>query len=615
MKVSIISQNLQGLNDDNKWKKVQDYYRRHLGSVDIICTQETKIRGMKFSSLPNLFWQGAKFYGCEAQVAYNNEMRDDGAGCGGIGMWISPKIAHLVHSQGFSSNGQAQWVRLSGLPGGDIAILNVYCPHNSPQRCLLWEELMNSLPQGCRWIALGDWNFVEHARDKSNNRATNRTIEEKRLFHEFKALLQVEDNFPRSNKIKFSWDNRRVDGQRILARLDRAYVFEGSQSQPSYHSYRIFGDTSFSDHLPVWREVHLTTFKANPSRYILNSYFLKDEAVKENIKNIWAINFHLPFFGKIRRVIKFYKEFCLKKARDRRMEEDLARKNIVSAMTSLQDNVCIREAQDHFSMQLDKLREIEDKRIKGQQLRSKFKWMEVGDSCSKEFFASKKTRSSASRITELEDEHGTKHMSQKDLENICQHYYEKLYKARPQVNINEAEGEKLLQYLDKRLTPSMCEDLKKNITSGELRKALFDMKLGKSPGPDGITCEFFPEYWGLVGDEFTNMVLESIAIGKFPSGVTKGMIALLHKGGSRAVLTNWRPISLLNISYKIYAKALQLRLQPVLMDVISPEQSAFCLLDSFWTTYYSLMKLWRGPSNHPNLYYSSNLTSLRRMTW
>jgi hypothetical protein len=32
---------------------------------------------------------------------------------------------------------------------------------------------------------------------------------------------------------------------------------------------------------------------------------------------------------------------------------------------------------------------------------------------------------------------------------------------------------------------------------------------------------------------------------------------------------------LLNISYKIYAKALQLRLQPVLMEVINCEQSAF----------------------------------------
>lgn len=71
------------------------------------------------------------------------------------------------------------------------------------------------------------------------------------------------------------------------------------------------------------------------------------------------------------------------------------------------------------------------------------------------------------------------------------------------------------------------------------------------------------------------MINDSIAIGKLPNGVTTGMIALLHKGGHRESLNNWRPISLLNLGYKIYAKAIQLRLQPVLMDIISPDQSAF----------------------------------------
>lgn len=74
------------------------------------------------------------------------------------------------------------------------------------------------------------------------------------------------------------------------------------------------------------------------------------------------------------------------------------------------------------------------------------------------------------------------------------------------------------------------------------------------------------------------MITESINLGHLPPGVTQGMITLLHKGGQRSALSNWRPITLLNLGYKIFAKALQLRLQPILMDVISPEQSAFLLL-------------------------------------
>jgi hypothetical protein len=42
----------------------------------------------------------------------------------------------------------------------------------------------------------------------------------------------------------------------------------------------------------------------------------------------------------------------------------------------------------------------------------------------------------------------------------------------------------------------------------------------------------------------------------FPLGVTRGMISMLHKGGERGKLTNWRPITLLNVAYKLFAKAL-----------------------------------------------------------
>ena len=40
-------------------------------------------------------------------------------------------------------------------------------------------------------------------------------------------------------------------------------------------------------------------------------------------------------------------------------------------------------------------------------------------------------------------------------------------------------------------------------------------------------------------------------------------------------IRNWRPISLLNSDYKIYAKILANRLQPFLEKIISPQQSAY----------------------------------------
>jgi len=113
------------------------------------------------------------------------------------------------------------------------------------------------------------------------------------------------------------------------------------------------------------------------------------------------------------------------------------------------------------------------------------------------------------------------------------------------------------------------------LTKQELYDALILMANGKSLGPNGIVTEFFKHFWDLIGDDYYEMVRSSICQGRLPSSMTSGTIALLFKAGDRANLANWRPITLLNSSYKIVAKALQIWLQHFLQDVISPEQSAF----------------------------------------
>jgi hypothetical protein len=101
------------------------------------------------------------------------------------------------------------------------------------------------------------------------------------------------------------------------------------------------------------------------------------------------------------------------------------------------------------------------------------------------------------------------------------------------------------------------------------------MATNKAPSPDGFIIEFYIKYWPLIGSDYTQMVHDAIQRGYFPQGVNKGLLALLHKGNATDDLANWRPISLLNVAYKIMANALQRRLQPLLSEVISPDQTAF----------------------------------------
>ena len=119
-------------------------------------------------------------------------------------MWVAPQLSHLIHKSEHSRADNAQWVRLKGVLGGDVAVLNVYAPHSLAERSALWMELLARLPQGCRWLMAGDWNFVERSVDKSNSRLSSVTKEEKRIFQEFKDHFQVEDSFSAGSRLKYS---------------------------------------------------------------------------------------------------------------------------------------------------------------------------------------------------------------------------------------------------------------------------------------------------------------------------------------------------------------------------------------------------------------------------
>jgi hypothetical protein len=90
-----------------------------------------------------------------------------------------------------------------------------------------------------------------------------------------------------------------------------------------------------------------------------------------------------------------------------------------------------------------------------------------------------------------------------------------------------------------------------------------------------MVIKFFKLYWKVVGADYLTMLKQSIDAGMFPTLVLRGLITLLHKGGDRLPFGNYRPTTLLNCTYKIYAKLLQQRLQPVLVEVICQDQSAF----------------------------------------
>ena len=115
-----------------------------------------------------------------------------------------------------------------------------------------------------------------------------------------------------------------------------------------------------------------------------------------------------------------------------------------------------------------------------------------------------------------------------------------------------------------------CEGV---VTECEVRDALKQVGLNKSPGLDGLPYEVYLSH--MFVPILTDMFNHWSAQGAIPGSVTKGVITMLKKGGKHVWegLDDYRPITLLNTELKILARVLANRVQLVFRDLIGPEQT------------------------------------------
>ncbi|GJT59827.1 hypothetical protein Tco_1003360 [Tanacetum coccineum] len=127
----------------------------------------------------------------------------------------------------------------------------------------------------------------------------------------------------------------------------------------------------------------------------------------------------------------------------------------------------------------------------------------------------------------------------------------------------------------KKLDSSQAEDLERNISSDEIRLAVWNCGDNKSPGPDGYSFEIFFKYWYLVGSDFCGAVEYFFYHGTFPKGCNTAFIALIPKVLDAKLVSDFRPISLIGCVYKVVSKILANRIKTVISDLVSDTQTAF----------------------------------------
>jgi hypothetical protein len=115
--------------------------------------------------------------------------------------------------------------------------------------------------------------------------------------------------------------------------------------------------------------------------------------------------------------------------------------------------------------------------------RSRADWLRAGDRNTGFFHAQASARRTRNRIVVLEKENGAVCESIDDIHNEVQAFYDELYSAQQEVDI-----EAVLHHVPTKVSDAMNERLLRPFQEDEVESTLFAMAPSKSPGVDGFNA-------------------------------------------------------------------------------------------------------------------------------
>jgi len=363
---------------------------------------------------------------------------------------------------------------------------------------------------------------------------------------------------------EFTWENRREGGDVVEERLDRFCAsVEWSLLFPDSEVLHL--DEHFSDHLPLLLKLRKTPAgpKHGRRRFMFENMWIQEEGCENVIREAWSIN----YCADPRQQLEYKIRACA--AALSRWKQD----TFGEIQHSIRKAAGQLRGEKNIMRRREILQEISRWRRKEEVFwaqRAKAAFMKHGDSNSKWFHARVKERRSNNNIVSLVKADGTRTVNDEELNQEVINYFSQLFtSAQP----DRIEG--ILEAVPSRVTESMNDMLNRAYTEAEIREALSAMGPTKSPGPDGFNACFFQRFWHIVGKDVTSMVQSILAGDSLPPRLNHTHVVLIPKVNRPDRITEFRPISLCNVLYKIVTKVVSNRLKLVLPSIISETQSAF----------------------------------------
>ncbi|KAM1551667.1 hypothetical protein ACFX10_043770 [Malus domestica] len=202
-------------------------------------------------------------------------------------------------------------------------------------------------------------------------------------------------------------------------------------------------------------------------------------------------------------------------------------------------------------------------------VKSRNQWLREGDKNTKFFHAQTLKRRRFNMIRGIDNARGVWQEIEGIGDTAIEYFTELFQSCKPNL-VEEVQG-----CMEGRPSPEDNRGLTTMVAEGEIIEAAYQIPPTRSPGPDGFSGCFYQDHWGTVGTDVVKIVKAFWHSGSLLHKLNYTNLVLILKVKCPKNMTQYRPIALCNVIYKIIAKVLTNRLKKVMPKVIGENQSAF----------------------------------------
>ena len=560
MALSVITLNVNGLRDADKCSGVQQWLRSLPSPVDVVCLQETHC----LSEAECSSWFSSSGF---SYLVSPGSVRS----CGCI-VLFRPSLS-LVRSW---SDDAGRYVQGEfSFHGVTFRVLCIYAPNRNPARDLFFNQLDVLVDPATPTVLCGDFNTVfdrglDRVGSSPDDVSRESTASLARLFSSCCVVDIWRCLHPTTRA--FSWS--RWDGS-ISSRID---LFGCPYPWIASVSACEILPCPFSDHCAVSLNVDVPhAVRRGPGRWKLNISLLEDEEYVSLISRFlvdWRRcqnRFSSPS--------KWWEE-CKVRIKSLSINYGVTKSKKTRSLRDL----LVRLA-DHLKSKLDggnssclgpynstlaELAKLDLQAAQGAQVRSRVKWVEEGESSSAFFLRLERKRGVDRQISALKASDGSIVADITGVSDVVTSFYTSLFSSEVTDDVSRAS---LLQNVVSSLSSEEAEACDGLLSPEECSTALRGMARRKAPGSDGLPMEFYLKFWDLLGEDLVCVLNSCFRSGRLSLSQRRGVISLSFKKGDRLDIRNWRPISLLNVDYKLAARAIAGRLLKVIHIIVGRDQT------------------------------------------